>query len=118
MGDPISRTGGEARIFTNADSNRFSSEYKFPGGDLEINIFGVLDGADVSTLTLAAKQSPRAFGPIRVASWLTSDSDILNNIDTAVIYLPNPTYILFQIENAGASTDISIWATPLGEEEA
>jgi hypothetical protein len=115
MVDSIVKPGGERRIFTNADTNRFSAEYPFAGGYLEITIQGNLDGADVSTLFLAAKENPRAFAPIREASWWTSGQDEYNGIDGALTYIEIPTIILFQIANAGASTNINMWATPLGE---
>jgi len=109
---PISKQGGNILVFDNATENQASADYEFKGGLLQVDIFGTLDGSDVATFYRGAKGQPVR---IRDLSWLSSDQDVLTPTDGGVIEMARPAIILFQITNAGASTNISLNAFPLGE---
>ena len=95
-------------VFTNATTNRASADYLFEGGALQVEIFGVLDGADVSTWARGAKNQPFR---LRTCSWLSSEQDVLEMAGMGYEFICK-TDVFFLIANAGSSTDISLSVAP------
>ena len=114
MSSPISQTAGYVPVFVNATANQASPDYNFPGGDLQVDVFGVLDGADVITYYRGASGQP-VF--IKDLSWRTSAQEVLNTTDGGIVYLARPAIILFQLSNVGALTSINLSAFQISEIE-
>lgn len=95
-------------VFLNQTTNIISDPYVWEGGYIQVDISGVLDGADVKTVYIndAAGNSP--IEGIADLSWRASKGEVLTASDGGVRFL-NKRKIKFIIENAGASTDISLW---------
>lgn len=108
----ISQQGGRFDVFVSKTANGESIEYNFAGGLLQVNLDGVLDGADVETLY---KTPVTPLTQVRVLSWLTSDLDTLVDPSGGVAELTMPSIIVFKISNAGTSTSINLSAFPLTE---
>jgi hypothetical protein len=105
--------GGNKEVFKNATINQASDNYGFQGGYLQVEIFGTLDGADVTTWIRGAANQPFLVYDL---SWRTSAQQILNTTDAGITFLARPTNIFFLIENAGVSTNITLNVWPLSEE--
>ncbi len=73
-------------------------------GRTQVDIAGVLDGADVITY---AKGAQDELTIVRTCSWLSADGDELNGSDGGYEFLNNRE-LVFEIKNAGALTDISL----------
>lgn len=90
-------------IFKNQTINASINVRGRHDGILQVDISGVLDGADVVTYILDNESVPIV---VRDCSWLSSEEDLLNNGDASIKYLQN-RILRFTVENAGASTDIN-----------
>ena len=73
-------------------------------GRLQVDVNGVLDGADVITHLVT---NPGASAQSKVLSWLAADGEIENGADWGVETINNRT-LQFEIKNANALTDISL----------
>jgi len=73
-------------------------------GTLQVDIAGVLDGANVITYW---EEIPGAKAPIYPCTWYAADGEIPNGADGGIQDINNRA-IGFKIENAGALTDISL----------
>ena len=94
-------------IFTNQTTNAVSSQF-LTSGQIQINISGVLDGADVMTYILGANGIKT---PLRTCSWQSSQGDSFlpnETADAGVGILIEIDKIYFEIKNAGALTNISL----------
>lgn len=99
-------------IFEDDTVNKASADFRFLGGTLRTEIFGVLDGADVSAWL---KVSPKAQAAIVAkCSWRTSAQDTLTNADLGGQTNLGPGSVFFTITNAGASTNINLSANVEG----
>lgn len=95
-------------VFKNQTTNIISDPYLFEGGYLQVDIEGVLDGADVKTVYVNDDDSYSPTDGIADLSWRASKGEQLNTTDGGVRFI-NKRSIKFIIENAGGSTDISLW---------
>jgi len=96
------------QIFLNQTTNIISPEYDWEGGYIQVDIAGVLDGADVKTVYINDADNNSPIEGIADLSWRASKGEVLTNSDGGVRFL-NKRKIKFIIENAGGSTDISLW---------
>lgn len=94
-------------IFENATANAAKTGQLINNGMLQVDIAGVLDGADVITYI---KDTFGNLIVVRDCSWMTSRGDTLDASDGAIKYLEK-RQMQFSIVNAGASTDISLSVT-------
>jgi len=96
------------KVFENQTTNITSPEYLFEGGYLQVDIQGTLDGADVKTVLLNDDGTISPSEGIADLSWRASKSETLDTSDSGIRFL-NKRRIQFILENAGASTNISLW---------
>lgn len=93
------------KVFENQTSNIESDVYLFEGGRLDVVISGTLDGADVKTVFLGANNAETI---LRTCSVMTSLSETLLQDAGGGYEFLGKENIKFIIENAGASTDVSL----------
>lgn len=95
------------KIFKNETSNLIINAKVSNNGIIQVDISGVLDGADVLTSFLDNEDIPII---VRDCSWMTSKGDTLDTSDGATKYI-QMRKLRFSIVNAGASTDINFSIT-------
>ena len=104
-------------IFVYQETDIVSPVYTFEGGWLQVDILGTLDGADVITWYQVYHDPIKAQGdyaPIKTCSWRTSLGDtIADEADVGVDYIIK-SKVQFEIKNAGAGTQITLFANLLG----
>jgi len=95
-------------IFTNQTANIETTPFAFRG-KMQVNVSGVLDGADVKTYFKGADSEATL---VRTCSWLSSQGDTLGVIgetaDGGYDEVIAGSNVFFKIENVGASTDINL----------
>ena len=89
---------------TDIDVNTINGKKIHANGTLQVDIAGVLDGANVITYY---EEIAAAKAPIFPCSWYASDGEISNGADGGLQDINNRA-IGFKIENAGALTNISL----------
>jgi hypothetical protein len=94
-------------IFKNATANDVVNAKISGNGIIQVDISGVLDGADVLTSILDNEGVPII---VRDCSWMSSKGDVLDTSDGATKYIQQRK-LRFSIVNAGASTDINFSVT-------
>jgi len=94
-------------IFENETANAVKTGLLKGNGILQVDISGVLDGADVITYI---KDTFGNLIVVRDCSWMSSKGDTLDSGDGALKFL-EMREVQFSIINAGASTDISLSVT-------
>lgn len=89
---------------TDAVVNTLNGKSIKADGNLQADVSGTLDGADFITFYIGADQQD-----VQIAdcSWLAIDGEIAGGADGGTRYLNNRN-IGFKIQNAGASTNISV----------
>lgn len=97
-----------SQVFNNQTANIVSDEYLFEGGSLQVDISGVLDGADVKTVFINDNGEITPTDGIVDISWRASKGESLDTTDAGIRNI-NKRKIKFIIENAGGSTNISLW---------
>jgi hypothetical protein len=90
-------------VFLSKTTDGVSPHYRV-NGILQVDIAGVLGGADVITWYLGANNIPTV---IKTCSWRTSASEVLLNSDGGQQLLNNRD-VYFEIANAGVNTNISL----------
>lgn len=96
-------------IFTNKTTNATTTARVLDNGTIQIDVFGVLDGADFKTSYLDNEGNDIM---IRDFSWLASKGDVLDATDgDGAIKGVHKRDLKFEIINAGASTDLTVSAT-------
>ena len=95
-------------IFRNQTTNDSVDVSVTDNGIIQIDISGVLDGADIITSYLDDADNVIF---VRDCSWMTSKGDIIEDgADGATKYIQKRS-MRFTLVNAGASTDINLFAT-------
>lgn len=96
-------------IFTNETSDTSKDAKVANDGTIQIDIFGILDGADF--VTSCFDNSGNAI-QIRDFSWLSSKGDVLDaTAGDGAVKLVHKRNLKFEIINSGASTDITASVT-------
>jgi hypothetical protein len=92
-------------VFKNQTTNITSSTYRVKG-KIQVNVSGVLGGADVITYYIGANG---ALTPLKTCSWRASISEDINDgADGGEEELLGETDIIFKIINAGMGTNINL----------
>jgi hypothetical protein len=91
-------------IFSNQNTDIVVAPFNIKGL-LQVNISGVLDGADVITYYIGAGGVKT---PIATCSWRPSLGDTLTGADGGQQTIQGLTEIGFEIQNSGALTDINL----------
>lgn len=94
-------------IFQNQTTDADVEAKVSDNGIIQVDISGVLDGADVITSYL---NDDDVVTIVRDCSWMSSKSDVLDNSDGSTKYIQKRN-LKFSIVNAGASTNISLFVT-------
>ena len=94
-------------IFTNQTSDTDKSANLITDGIIQVDISGVLGGADVLTQIVTNDGTPAI---VRDLSWMTSAGDTLIDADAATKYIQKRN-LKFTVKNAGGSTDITLSVT-------
>lgn len=94
-------------IFKNQTANLIVNAKVEGDGIIQVDISGVLGGADVITSIIDDAGVPIL---VRDCSWMTSKDDTLETGDGATKYLQKRN-LQFSIVNAGGSTDINLSIT-------
>ena len=104
-------------IFVYQETDILSPIYTFEGGWLQVDILGTLDGADVITWYQVYHDPQKAYGdfaPVFTCSWRMSlTQTIADGADAGEDYLYK-SKVRFEIKNAGAGTQITLYANLLG----
>lgn len=94
-------------IFKNQIGNATVNAIITNNCDIQVDISGVLDGADMITYVLNDEDIPI---PVGDCSWMSSNGDTLTIGEAGIKYI-HMRKLRFSIVNAGASTDLSVYVS-------
>ena len=96
-------------IFKNQTANAVVDTYLgekiFANGFLQVDVSGVLGGADVITWIKGAAETKTW---VRACTWLSTQGDALDEGASAGLQLLNNREVVFEVRNVGVATDINL----------